>query len=160
MTAGTPRGRSYPPPVRAAKSWATKLHTALFGRTGGRVGGQLVGNPVLLLNTTGRKTGKGRTTPLLYLPDGEDMVIVASDGGAAKHPAWWLNLREMEEATVEVGDRRVRVRAEEVSGEEKRRLWARLVGAYPPYASYQEKTEREIPVVVLRPSGNEYRSHA
>jgi deazaflavin-dependent oxidoreductase (nitroreductase family) len=111
----------------------------------------MVGNPVLLLNTVGRKTGKGRTTPLLYLPDGDSTVIVASNGGAARHPAWWLNLREMDEATVEVDGREVRVRAEEVGGEEKRRLWTRLVEAYPGYASYQKKTEREIPVVRLRP---------
>jgi deazaflavin-dependent oxidoreductase (nitroreductase family) len=157
LTAGA-RGRFYPPVVQAAQRLATKLHVALFRRTEGRVGGRLVGNPILLLHTTGRRSGKPRTTPLLYLPDGENLVIVASNGGAAKHPAWWLNLRQMEEATVQVGERKVSVRAEEVSGEEKRRLWARLVEAYPGYASYQKKTEREIPVVVLRPAGNEHSS--
>lgn len=151
LQGATPRGRFYPPVVQAAQGLATKLHVALFRRTGGRVGGRLVGNPILLLNTTGRKSGKERTTPLLYLPDGEDMVIVASNGGAAKHPAWWLNLREMDEATVEIGRRQVRVRAEEVFGEEKERLWARLVEAYPGYAEYQRKTGREIPVARLRP---------
>jgi len=145
------RGRFYPPLLQTAQSGATKLHVALFRRTSGRVGGRIVGNPVLLLNTVGRKSGKKRTTPLLYLPDGEEMVIVASNGGAARHPAWWLNLREMDEATVEVDGSEVRVRAEEVGGAEKGRLWARLVEAYPGYASYQKKTEREIPVVRLRP---------
>ena len=110
-------------------------------------------SPVLLLVTTGRKTGRERTAPLLYLEDRENLVIVASDGGEPQHPAWYLSLKADPEARVEIEGRTLRVRAEEARGDEKRRLWARLVEMYPPYESYQRRTEREIPVVVLHPLG-------
>ncbi len=106
---------------------------------------------MLLGYTTGRRTGKERTAPLLYLESGENLVIVASVGGAPKHPAWYLNLKAEPEDRVEIEDRTLRVRAEEAKAEEKRRLWARLVEMYPPYENYQRRTEREIPVVVLSP---------
>jgi deazaflavin-dependent oxidoreductase (nitroreductase family) len=131
---------------------ATKLHTFVYRVTGGRLGGRMVGAPVLLLTTTGRKTGKQRTSPLLYLEDGEDLVIVASNGGAPRHPTWWLNLRADPEASVEIGNRKLRVRAEEASPEEKERLWTRLVAMYGPYESYRRRTDRDIPVVILRPA--------
>jgi deazaflavin-dependent oxidoreductase (nitroreductase family) len=86
----------------------------------------------------------------MYLKDEEDMVVVASDGGSPKHPAWWLNLRANPEATVEVGGRELRVRAEEAAPEEKGRLWPKLVAMYAGFEDYQRKTERELPVVVLR----------
>jgi F420H(2)-dependent quinone reductase len=108
-------------------------------------------SPILLLNTVGRKSGKKRTSPLLYVMDGEDFVIIASKGGASAHPAWYLNLIANPEAMVEVGDREVRVRAEEADSEEKSRLWQKMVEMYPAYDAYQEKTEREIPLLVLRP---------
>jgi deazaflavin-dependent oxidoreductase (nitroreductase family) len=130
-----------------------RAHSSLYRTTDGRFGGKMFGAPVLLLNTTGRKSGQRRTTPLLYLRDGEDLAIVASNGGAPRHPAWFLNLKANPEATVELGDREVRVRAEEASPEEKARLWPRLVEMYPGYEGYQEKTDREIPVVVLHPIG-------
>ena len=91
--------------------------------------------------------------PLLYLRDGENLVVVASNGGTAEAPAWWLNLRANPEATVEAGGRKTRVQAGEVGGEERRRLWGRLVEMYGPYERYQERTDREIPVIVLRPIG-------
>lgn len=145
------RGRPYNAAIAAPQRWATKLHASLFRATSGRVGGRLAGSPVLLLVTTGRKSGLLRTTPLLYLEDGDRYVIVASNGGAAKHPVWWLNLRADPEATVEVGGRKTRVRATEARGEEKARLWERLVRMYPSYESYQKRTDREIPVVLLEP---------
>jgi deazaflavin-dependent oxidoreductase (nitroreductase family) len=107
----------------------------------------------LLLNTVGRKSGKKRTSPLLYVKDGEDFVIIASKGGASTHPAWFLNLKANPEATVEVGDREVRVRAEEADAEEKARLWQKMVEMYPTYDDYQTKTKREIPLLVLHPVG-------
>jgi len=107
--------------------------------------------PVLLLTTTGRKTGKRRTIPLRYLEDRENLVLVASNGGAPTHPAWWLNLRADPEATVEIGRRRLRVRAEEASPEEKERLWPKLVAMYGPYESYRRRTDREIPIGILHP---------
>jgi len=143
------RGRPYNAAIAAPQRWATKLHASLFRATGGRIGGRLLGSPVLLLVTTGCKSGRQRTTPLLYLEDGGRRVIVASNGGAAKHPVWWLNLRADPEATVEVGGRKTRVRATEAKGEERRRLWGRLVEMYPSYESYRRRTDREIPVILL-----------
>ena len=111
----------------------------------------MFGAPVLLLTTTGRKSGKKRTIPLLYLEDGVNLVVVASNGGAPRHPAWWSNLCANPEATVEIGHRELRVRAREASPEEKERLWPRLVAMYGPYQSYRRRTDREIPIVILRP---------
>ena len=146
------RGRAYGRPVAAVQRAVTKLHTSLFRATNGRVGGSIPGTgPVLLLTTNGRKTGRERTVPLLYLRDGEDLVLVASNGGTAAHPTWWLNLRANPVARVEVGEGKLRVRAREASPEEKARLWPRLVEMYGGYEGYQEKTDRPIPVVILHP---------
>jgi F420H(2)-dependent quinone reductase len=129
---------------------AKKLHSSIYRASDGRVWGKMFGGPVLLLNTTGRKSGQRRTTPLLYAMDGDDFVLMASNGGAPYHPAWYLNLMANPEATVEIGDREVRVRAEEAH-QEKARLWQKMVDMYSGYDNYQRKTEREIPVVVLHP---------
>jgi deazaflavin-dependent oxidoreductase (nitroreductase family) len=126
-------------------------HSTLYRRTGGRRGGRMRGVPILLLETTGRRTGKKRTTPLMYGRDGENLVLIASKGGDPKHPAWYLNLRG-QEAEVQVGGDRRRVRARDAEGEERDRLWSLMVGLYPPYADYQTKTTRRIPVVVLEPA--------
>ncbi|MGF1470186.1 MAG: nitroreductase family deazaflavin-dependent oxidoreductase [Rubrobacteraceae bacterium] len=151
-TGKTSRGRAYPPMADKMFRLVSAAHTFVYRTTRGRVAGRMQGSPVLLLATRGRKTGKERTVPLLYLPDGPNMVIVASKGGAAKHPAWWLNLRANPEAEAQVGGRRLRVVAEETGGQDRRRLWAKLVAMYPGYADYQRRTEREIPVVRLRPA--------
>ena len=145
------RGRPYNPAIATAQKWAAKLHASVFRATGSRIGGRMVGSPVLLLVTTGRKSGQRRTTVLLYLEDGGRYVIVASNGGTATHPMWWLNLQADPEATVEVGGRKTHVRATEARGEEKARLWQRLVRMYPSYEDYQKRTDREIPVVILEP---------
>ena len=126
-------------------------HAAIYRASGGKVAGRMFNSPVLLLITTGRKTGKERTTPLLYVEDGENLVVVASVGGAPKHPDWYWNLKANPEARVQIQDRTLRVRAEKAEGEEKRRLWRRVIEMYPPYEDYQRRTEREIPVFVLRP---------
>ena len=128
-----------------------KAHSSVYRASDGRVWGKMFGGPVLLLNTTGRRSGQRRTTPLLYVMDGEDFVVIASKGGAPAHPAWYLNLMANPEATVEIEDREVRVRAEEADSEEKSRLWQKMVEMYPAYDAYQEKTEREIPLLVLHP---------
>ena len=148
-----PRGRPYNRPIVAAQRFATRLHSSVYRATGGKVGGRLLGSPVLLLTTTGRKSGRPRTIPLLYLPAGETLVVVASNGGTAGDPAWWLTLEDDPEANVEVGGRKLRVRAEEAEGEERRRLWEQLVRMYGAYQQYQERTDRRIPVVVLYPVG-------
>ena len=138
-------------PARLAWKLGSGAHAGVYRATGGKLFGRMGKRPILLLNTVGRKSGKKRTSPLLYVMDGEDFVIIASKGGASAHPAWYLNLIANPEAMVEVGDREVRVRAEEADSEEKSRLWQKMVEMYPAYDAYQEKTEREIPLLVLRP---------
>jgi deazaflavin-dependent oxidoreductase (nitroreductase family) len=115
--------------------------------------GSFDGNPVLLLHHVGRRSGEQRVTPLLYLADGEDLVIVASMGGTPKHPAWFHNLTAGPATEVEVGSERRTVTARVAGAEERARLWPRLVEHYPAFARYQARTEREIPVVILSPRG-------
>jgi F420H(2)-dependent quinone reductase len=138
-------------PARLAMKLGSGAHAGVYRATGGKLFGRMGKSPILLLNTVGRKSGKKRTSPLLYVMDGEDFVIIASKGGAPTHPAWYLNLRDNPDATVEIGDREVRVSAEEADPEEKARLWGKMVEIYPTYDDYQKKTEREIPLLILRP---------
>lgn len=104
----------------------------------------------LILHTTGRRSGTDRATPLSFTKDGESYVLIASNGGAARHPDWYLNLEADPEADIEVRGRRKRVRAETVAGTERERLWNAAVASYAGYAAYQRRAEREIPVVRLR----------
>jgi len=129
----------------------TRAHVVTYRLSHGRLGGSYRGAPVLLLHHTGRKSGQDRVSPLLYLDDGDDLVVVGSKGGSHKHPAWFLNLREMPETTVEVGGERRRVKVRVASAQEREKLWPRLVDLYSDYANYQERTEREIPLVILSP---------
>ena len=137
--------------VRMITRLISGTHEFWYRMTGGLIGGSLGRLPVLLLTTTGRKTGKRRTTPLVYLPDGDNMVIIASNGGSDWHPGWWLNLRANPNAEVQV-DHDVRsVVAEKAEGAERERLWREVNELYHGYEAYQRSTKREIPVVVLRP---------
>jgi F420H(2)-dependent quinone reductase len=129
----------------------TGAHAFFYRLSGGKLGGRIGKSPVLLLNTTGRKSGEPRTTPLLYLKDGDNLILVASDGGAPKHPAWWLNLQTKPEAEVEIGRKKLQVIAKQADADEHNRLWPLLVDMYSGYAEYQKKTTREIPVVILQP---------
>jgi deazaflavin-dependent oxidoreductase (nitroreductase family) len=138
-------------PARLALKLGSVAHAGVYRATGGKVFGRMGKGPILLLNTVGRKSGKKHTSPLLYVMDGEDFVVIASKGGAATHPAWYLNLRANPEATVEIGDREVQVEAEVADPEDKARLWQKMVEMYPAYDDYQKKTEREIPLLILRP---------
>ncbi len=106
--------------------------------------------PTLLLTTTGRKSGNPSTLPLIFGRSGDDYVVVASKGGAPNHPAWYLNLAANADVEVQVRADKFRARAHTATGEERKQLWQKMVGIYAPYAQYQQKTEREIPVVVLR----------
>jgi deazaflavin-dependent oxidoreductase (nitroreductase family) len=124
-----------------------------FRANDGRVGGPFEGAPVLLLTSTGAKSGERRTTPLMYLPDGERMVIFASKGGAPTNPAWYHNLRANPAATVEVGPDTIDVKARVTSGEERERLFNHQAETYPQFADYAQKTAREIPVVALERTG-------
>jgi F420H(2)-dependent quinone reductase len=120
----------------------TGLNNAVFRLSGGRLLGTYDGNPVLLLHHVGRKSGEARVSPLLYLEDGDDLAIVGSMGGSPKDPAWVHNLRAAPDTEVELRGERRAVRA---------RLWPRLVESYPGFGTYQGRTEREIPVVILSP---------
>jgi len=129
-----------------------KGHTVIYRATGGRVGHHFPGAPPsLLLEHVGAKSGTRRTTPLTYLADGEDLVLVASKGGNPRNPAWFHNLRAHPEVTVQVGSEHRPVRARVASAEEKARLWPEVVKLYSGYAGYQQRTEREIPLVILEP---------
>jgi deazaflavin-dependent oxidoreductase (nitroreductase family) len=130
----------------------SRLHVFLYKASGGRIGGRVKAAPVLLLTTTGRKTGKRRTTPLLYGEDAGRYIVVASVGGAPKHPAWYLNLSGNGETTIQVGGRKLAVNAETALAAERARLWTLMTQLYPGYDAYQTKTSREIPVVVLTPT--------
>ena len=125
----------------------------LYRRSGGRLGNTLKGAPILLLDHVGRKSGQTRTAPVLYLRDGEDLVIVASRGGSDATPAWWLNLQANPATTVQVGSERRLVLARQASAQEKAALWPRLVEMYGDFEIYQRRTEREIPVVILSRPG-------
>jgi deazaflavin-dependent oxidoreductase (nitroreductase family) len=110
------------------------------------------GSKILILTTTGRRTGEPRKMALIYGQHGEDYLVVASKGGADKHPSWYLNLAENPEVTVQVRGDKFSARARTATAEEKPELWRTMVGEWPPYDEYQAKTEREIPVVVLERS--------
>ncbi|HEX8804555.1 MAG TPA: nitroreductase family deazaflavin-dependent oxidoreductase [Acidimicrobiales bacterium] len=122
-----------------------------FRANGGKVGGQFAGAPMLILHTTGARTGAERVNPLVYQPDGDRMVVFASKGGAPTNPDWFHNLRANPDVTVEVGEGTVRARARVAEGEERERLWTRQQELMPGFADYQAKTSRPIPVVVLEP---------
>lgn len=124
----------------------------LYRQTGGKFGGKVQGLNVLLLTTTGRKTGKVRTTPLGYFEHDGGYVIIASNAGFEAHPAWFHNLRSDPRATIQVNDRQFAVRAEVAGAEQRGQLWERLMELAPSYANYANRTSREIPVVVLRPA--------
>jgi F420H(2)-dependent quinone reductase len=127
-------------------------HTQVYRLTGGRIGHRFPGAPpVLLLEHLGAKSGVARTTPLLYVEDGDDLVIVASKGGHPRHPAWYHNLRAHPDTTVQVGSRRRSVRARIASAQERERLWPMAVTEYGGYRGYQKRTPREIPLVILEP---------
>ncbi len=133
-------------------NWQTvgRIHRAVYRASGGRVGARLAGIPMLLLTTEGRKSGRKRTLPLACMEDGDDLVVVASNGGSDRDPAWWLNLQRNPEAEVQFGRESRRVSAGLAPPDERARLWPRLVETNSLWAGYEDKTSREIPVVVLR----------
>ncbi|MGH2739054.1 MAG: nitroreductase family deazaflavin-dependent oxidoreductase [Actinomycetota bacterium] len=129
-----------------------KVHVFLYRATGGVVGHRFLGAPpMLLVDHVGAKSGARRTAALAYLVDGENHVIVASKGGNPRHPAWFHNLRANPETTIQVGPKRLKVRAREASDAEHSRLWPKVVRTYGGFSSYQERTTRKIPLVILEP---------
>lgn len=128
------------------------LNTWLFRASGGRLGNRFrYGAPVLLLTTTGRKSGARRTTPLIYLADGERVVLVASKGGMSHSPGWSHNLEASPDCEVTIGAETRPMRARRGSPAEKSALWPRLVAIYRDYDDYQARTTRDIPVWILSP---------
>jgi F420H(2)-dependent quinone reductase len=144
------------PRYRSARRTTLKivgtLHRLLYRWSAGRVGGTLRGGPVLLLTATGRKTGRAHTWPLCYLVAGNELVLVASAQGAPSHPAWYLNLRADGCVSVQRRGRTQMMVARTVHGAERARLWERVVRQYPVCTAYQRQTDREMPVVLLRPA--------
>ena len=124
-------------------------HVRVYRKTGGERGYHWRGTTILLLTTTGRSSGEQRTTPLIHRVDGERFVVVASKGGAPANPSWYENLLADPDATVEVLDQTIPVRASTAEGEERARLWSLMVEVWPAYDEYQARTQREIPVVIL-----------
>ncbi len=130
----------------------SQLNTWLYRLSGGRVWGRwLRGAPILLLTTIGRKSGEPRVAPLLYLRDGEKVLIVASKGGMSKHPLWYWNLEANPDVEIEIGRERTKMLARRASDPEKAALWPRLIEMYRDYDDYQARTERNIPVIILSP---------
>ena len=130
-----------------------RVNAPLYRLSGGRVGGKLGKAPILLLTTTGRKSGQPRTAPVLYLADDDRFVVINTNAGNAKTPAWSLNLRANPEAEVEVGRKRVEVRARLAEGEERADLWRRHMEQYSGWDYYESKLDRDIGVFVLEPRG-------
>ena len=125
------------------------LHERSYRLSGGRVGGKLAGLPVLLLTTTGRKSGRQRTVPLTYFDDDDAIVVVGSKGGSPRHPDWYLNLLVNPGVDVQIGREHRRLRARHASAEEAGRLWPMVLARAPGYGKYRAKTSREIPLVIL-----------
>jgi F420H(2)-dependent quinone reductase len=131
--------------------WTGKLNVPLYRLSDGRIGGKIGRAPVLLLTTTGRKSGEPRTAPVVYLADGENVVLINTNAGNAKIPAWSLNLEANPEAEVELGRERRPVRARVAAGEERADLWRKHVEQYAGFDDYEAKLEREPAVFVLEP---------
>ncbi|MBP2474455.1 deazaflavin-dependent oxidoreductase (nitroreductase family) [Crossiella equi] len=138
-------------PADSPTEWV-RAHIDRYVATAGADGHDWQGTTTLLLTTTGRRTGVPRRTALIYQRDGADYVVVAAQGGAPAHPAWYLNLTAHPEVAVQVGGEKFTARARTATAAERARLWPVMTGAWPDYAEYQRRTSREIPVVLLSPA--------
>ena len=129
----------------------TGLHVFLYRTSGGKIWGSVGGNPVLMLTTTGRKTGKPRTTPVMYVHKDNEYLITASAGGADQNPAWLSNLNSKPEATIEVDGKKIKVKAVITSGDERDKLYENFKALGSNFIEYEKKTTRKIPVIRLQP---------
>jgi deazaflavin-dependent oxidoreductase (nitroreductase family) len=145
--------------VDSPKGWVAQ-HIKEYVESDGKKGHRWRGYPTLLLTTKGRKTGILRRTALIYGRDGDDYLLVASYGGAADHPLWYLNLVADPNVELQVGAEKFKAKARPVKGAERARLWKIMTGVYPTYDDYQKKTKREIPVIVLQRQKAEPKSAA
>jgi deazaflavin-dependent oxidoreductase (nitroreductase family) len=139
------------PNIRWLLALITAGHRFLYRISRGRLGNRIGGMRILLLTTLGRRTGQRRVTPLLYVEDKGRFVVVASNAGDDRDPAWWLNLKERPEAQLQVGSEHISVRARAAASDERPRLWTELDSAYRYYPEYRTRTERDIPIVILEP---------
>jgi deazaflavin-dependent oxidoreductase (nitroreductase family) len=128
-----------------------RVHPKIYKWSSGRIGGTLMGLPVLLLTTKGRKSGLMRTKALMYLPCNGQYVVIASNLGQEQHPMWWLNLRADPAAGVQIKGQHYPIQAREAEGQEREEIWQALISAAPAYDDYKDSTARHIPVVVLEP---------
>jgi deazaflavin-dependent oxidoreductase (nitroreductase family) len=137
---------------RWQRFWS-RLHAHLYRLTGGRfVPRWFDGAPVMILETVGRRSGRRRANPVLYLRDGDSLIVMASNAGNSRTPAWWINLRAAGEGTVIVGGRRKRIRPRLLKGEDRERAWRAFVEMYPQAEEYTRFTDREFPLVALEPA--------
>ena len=136
---------------RTVRRLLNSVVIGLYRLTGGAIGGRMQGMAALLLTTTGRKSGKRYITPVLYRAENNHFLVVASNGGSGKLPNWWLNARSGTPIDIQIGRTRQQVSAQQVSAEERQRLWPLLVATYPTYEKYQQRTAYPIPVVILSP---------
>lgn len=138
---------------RMSKYAPHRVHHALYRMTGGKIGKSMPGSKleVLLLTTTGRKSGLPRTHPVMFYRDGQDLVILASNSGDDRPPQWYLNLKANSEVTVQIGSETRAVTAVEATEAERRRLWPLLKAIHPIFAAYETFTDRQLPVIQLRP---------
>jgi deazaflavin-dependent oxidoreductase (nitroreductase family) len=137
--------------MNAVIRFAIWIYASLYRLTNGKIGGTVVGLKVLLLSTTGRKTGKQRTKPLCYFEEGPDYVIIASNGGADKHPEWFLNLKSDPNVKVRIEETEFSARAEVSDPKTRQRLWQKLISLSPYYIKYEKRTKRQIPMILLHP---------
>jgi deazaflavin-dependent oxidoreductase (nitroreductase family) len=137
-------------PAGALKA-AGKLNIPIYRLTGGRVFGSLDGNPILLLTTTGRKSGQQRTAPVIYLPDGDRMIVIGTNAGNLRTPAWALNLEANPEGVVETGRKRREVRGRVATGDERAELWSRFTERYSGFDDYEANVTRDVRLFVLEP---------
>ena len=137
--------------LRTVSKGFTVLRVFLYRVSGGLLRGGVWGSRVLLLTTTGRKTGKAWTTPIGYIRDGNSYAVIASNAGSDRNPGWYLILQQHPTAEIQVGRHILTVRAEITGGDQRQRLWSQVIAAAPGYAAYQRRTHREIPIVILTP---------
>ena len=146
-----PRGLNSPR-AEAIIKWMSRAQTWVYRKTGGRLGGKfLQGAPVALLTTTGRKTGEPRVSPLLYWREGDRIVLIASKGGAAANPMWYLNLKANPKVSVQIKDEVLQLTARDATEEERARYWPKMAAMYTSFDDYQSWTDRVIPVVICDP---------
>jgi F420H(2)-dependent quinone reductase len=131
--------------------WMSRANTWIYRRSNGRLGGTIQKAPVALLTTTGRKTGEPRVSPLIYVRDGDRVVLVASRAGSDKHPLWYLNLKADPKVSVQIRNEVLRLRARDATADERAKYWPKLAAVYPTLDDYKTWTDRVIPVVICDP---------